>query len=233
MNDFTTEQPSQFGVRITEIQGQEQTMNTKIRWMPLCFVLAVVCMGVVLTSAQVKTETTATSGNLAAQEVTVDRGEVVRVSGNDLWLKMPDGEIRHIADVPEGARATVDGKEVGIHDLQPGTILQRTITTTAIPMTLTTVESVTGTVFYVEPPNSVILTLQNGQNQEFKIPKGQEFMINGQETDAWGLKKRHESHRHQDRRRTRDPVRTAEASKGYTATSACSACGCGDLDHQP
>jgi hypothetical protein len=153
-------------------------------------VLAVICMGIVLsTGAQVKTETTATPGTFAAQEVTVDRGEVVRVSGNDLWLKMADGEIRHIANVPESARATVDGKEVGIHELQPGTKLQRTITTTAIPMTVTAVESVTGTVFYVQPPNTVILTLENGQNQEFKIPEGQKFMINGQETDAWGLKK--------------------------------------------
>jgi hypothetical protein len=56
-------------------------------------------------------------------------------------------------------------------------------------MIVTTVESVTGTVFYVEPPTTVILTLENGQNQEFKIPEGQKFMINGHETDAWGLKK--------------------------------------------
>jgi hypothetical protein len=33
------------------------------------------------------------------------------------------------------------------------------------------------------------LTLENGQNQEFTIPNGQKFMIDGQETDAWGLKK--------------------------------------------
>jgi hypothetical protein len=33
------------------------------------------------------------------------------------------------------------------------------------------------------------LTLENGENQEFKIPKGQKFTINGESVDAFGLKK--------------------------------------------
>jgi hypothetical protein len=41
----------------------------------------------------------------------------------------------------------------------------------------------------VNPPNSVILTLENGQNQSFKIPKDQKFEVNGQMVDAFGLKK--------------------------------------------
>ena len=35
----------------------------------------------------------------------------------------------------------------------------------------------------------MILTLEDGTNQQFKIPNGQKFMVNGQMTDAWGLKK--------------------------------------------
>jgi hypothetical protein len=53
---------------------------------------------------------------------------------------------------------------------------------------VTTVESVTGKVFHVNPPLSVILTLENGQNQEFKIPKGQTFVVDNKEMDAWSLK---------------------------------------------
>jgi len=41
----------------------------------------------------------------------------------------------------------------------------------------------------VSPPNSVILTLEDGTNQTFKIPKGQMFTINGEATDAFHLKK--------------------------------------------
>jgi LPXTG-motif cell wall-anchored protein len=83
----------------------------------------------------------------------------------------------------------VDGKELGIHDLKPGMKLQRTITTTTTPKTITTVQSVTGTVWFVSPPNSVILTLADGKNQSFKIPKGQKFNVDGQMVDAFGLRK--------------------------------------------
>ena len=122
-------------------------------------------------SAQVQTETSTTSGK-ATKEVQVERGEVVTVAGNDLVVKMEDGTIRHFPNVPESARVTVDGRQLGIHDLKPGMKLQRTITTTTTPQTVTTVQTVTGKVWYVNPPNSVILTLESGQNHQFKIPKG-------------------------------------------------------------
>jgi hypothetical protein len=119
----------------------------------------------------------------------VERGEVVTVTGNDLVVKMEDGSLRHFANLPESARVSVDGKELGIHDLKPGMKLERTITTTTVPKTITTVQTVTGTVWHVTPPNSVILRLEDKTTQQFSIPKGQKFMVNGQETDAWGLRK--------------------------------------------
>jgi len=138
--------------------------------------------------AQVQTETTATAG-YPTTEVKVDRARVIVVDGNDLIVKTEDGRLVHFAHVPESARATVDGQELGIHDLKPGMTLERTITTTTTPMTITTVQKVTGTVWYPNPPGSVVLTLEDGTNKEFKIPEGQKFNIDGQMTDAWGLKK--------------------------------------------
>jgi len=176
---------------VSKFSEGEYTMNAKPRWTRTWLVLVVglVCVAfAVSTIAQVKTETTTTSGQ-ASTQVNVERGEVVSVVGNDLVVKMENGEIRHFPNVPESARATVDGKQLGIHDLQPGMKLQRTITTTTTPMTVTTVQTVTGTVWHVTPPNSVILTLENGKNQQFKIPKGQKFTVEGQEMDAWALKK--------------------------------------------
>jgi hypothetical protein len=114
---------------------------------------------------------------------------VVLVQGNDLVVKMADGSLRHFNNVPESARITVDGQQLGIHDLKPGMKLQKTVTTTTVPKMITTTQSVTGKVWNVTPPNSVILTMENGKNQRFKIPKGQKFMVDGQETDAFGLKK--------------------------------------------
>jgi hypothetical protein len=121
--------------------------------------------------------------------VTVERGTVALVNGNDLYVKMADGSIRHFPNVPESAKINVDGKMLGIHDLQPGMHLQRTITTTTTSQVVTTTKTVTGKVWHVNPPLSVILTMDDGTNKEFKIPKGQKFNVNGQNVDASGLKK--------------------------------------------
>jgi len=111
------------------------------------------------------------------------------VEGNDLVIKMDDGSIRHISNVPDSARIDVDGRQVGIHELKPGMHLHHTITTVTTPQVVTTVQNVTGKVWHVSPPSSVILHLEDGTNQSFKIPKGQKFNINGQMVDAFGLKK--------------------------------------------
>lgn len=138
--------------------------------------------------AQVNTQSSTTSGQ-ATHEVTVERGEVVLVRGNDLFVKMDDGTMRHFPNVPESARATVGGQQLGVHDLRPGMKLERTITVTSTPKTVTTVQTVTGKVWHINPPSTVILTLEDGNNQQFTIPKGQKFNVDGRETDAWGLKK--------------------------------------------
>src|SRR5215467_841115 len=166
-------------------------MNRKNTWTSRCFVITVgaVCLTFAMSAnAQVQTETNTTAGK-ATKTVKVESGQVVYVSGNDLVVKMPDGTLRHFNNVPESARVDVDGKQLGIHDLKPGMTLHKTITTTTTPKVITTTKSVTGTVFYVQPPNSVILTMEDGKNQQFKIPKGQKFNVNGQMTDAFGLKK--------------------------------------------
>jgi hypothetical protein len=133
-----------------------------------------------------RTQTTTGAGSKKFQ---VERGEVVYVSGNELVVKMENGEIRHFPNIPESARATVDGKELTIHDLKPGMKLERTITTTATPRTVTTVRTISGKVWQVSPPNTVILTLPDNTNKQYRIPKDQKFMIDGQEKTAFELRK--------------------------------------------
>lgn len=139
-------------------------------------------------SGQVQTSSDTTKG-ASSQQVTVERAEVVHVSGNDLIVKMEDGSIRHFPNVSESARVSVDGKQLGIHDLTAGMKLQKTVTVTKTPTVVTTTKSVTGKVWQINPPNWVILTLEDGTNEKFNIPKDQKFNVNGQMTDAWGLKK--------------------------------------------
>ena len=162
-------------------------MNARAKWM----ILAVGAVGLAFTvnmSAQVQTTTEERAGQ-ASHQVKVEHAEVLTVSGNDVILKMDDGTIRHIANVSESARVTVDGREMGVHELKPGMHLQKTVTTTTTPKVIVTTQTVTGKVWHVTPPNSVILTLDDNTNQAFKIPNGQKFTVNGQQTDAFGLKK--------------------------------------------
>jgi hypothetical protein len=138
--------------------------------------------------AQVQTSKSVATGTPEIT-TTVERGEVVRVSGNNLIVKMPDGTVRDFPDIPESATVNVGGQPFGIHNLRPGMKLQRTITTTSTPAVITTVATVRGNVFQVMAPSSVILTLEDGTNQKFTIPKDQKFNVDGQVLDAFGLKK--------------------------------------------
>jgi hypothetical protein len=104
-------------------------------------------------------------------------------------VKMEDGSLRDFNNVPDSVTVNVDGQHLNVHQLKPGMKVERQTITTTTPRVITKVETVKGKVFHVTPPNSVILTLEDGTNQSFKIPNNQKFTINGQQTDAFGLKK--------------------------------------------
>jgi hypothetical protein len=139
-------------------------------------------------AAQVQTQKTEALGE-TTRTVQVQRGEIVYVNGNSVVVKMENGELEHFDNVPDSVTVTVDGKHLNVHQLQVGMKLEKQSITSSTPRVITTVETVTGKVFHVQPPSSVILTLENGENQKFKIPQGQKFIIAGQETDAFGLRK--------------------------------------------
>src|ERR1700733_4084595 len=137
-------------------------------------------------NARVKTESNTTHGP-ATKTVSVDRGEVGYASGSDLVLKKDDGTIVHFANVSN--TATADGKQVAIGDLEPGMKLERAITTTTTPHTVTTAQTVTGKVWHVSPPHFVILTLEDGTNHKFDLPNDHKVFVDGRLVDAWALKK--------------------------------------------
>jgi hypothetical protein len=139
-------------------------------------------------AGQVKSTETVEHG-APAHEVTFERGEIVYVSGNDVVVKMEDGSLRNFYNVPDSVTVNVDGQHLNVHQLKPGMKVERQTITTSTPRLVTKVETVTGKVWHVSPPNSVTLTLEDNTNQTFKIPKNQKFTIDGQETDAFGLKK--------------------------------------------
>jgi LPXTG-motif cell wall-anchored protein len=125
--------------------------------------------------------------SIAQQTATVERGEVVTVSGNEIVVKMDTGEVRHFT-APPGATATVDGKQLTVAELQPGMKLQRTITTTTAQRTVKSVRTVNGTVWQVNAPY-VIFTGADGKNKQVKVPDGTKFTIEGEKKTVFDLRK--------------------------------------------
>src|SRR6266852_2150748 len=101
MNDF--EQIAvELQIYCAKSRQRRRAMKSKTVWKQnwQVIMLGAVCLALTLsTSAQVETKTTTTS-SAPSVETQVQRGEVVTVSGNDLVVKMEDGSLRHIANVP-------------------------------------------------------------------------------------------------------------------------------------
>jgi hypothetical protein len=123
----------------------------------------------------------------SSTQVMVRSGTVLAVDGNNLIVKMQDGETKHFV-VPEDSKFTVNGQEVGLSELKPGTELTQSIMTTRTPTIVRTTTTIKGRVFSVNPPTSVILTLGDGTNKRYYIPEGQKINVDGQELDAFALK---------------------------------------------
>jgi len=168
-------------------------VNTQLRTARIIkhlLVTSVALLAIAITvQAQVQTTTSTAQSGDATTQVKIDRGEIVYVSGNSVVIKTDDGALHHFNNVPDSVTVTVDGKQLNIHQVQPGMKVERQTITTSTPKMITTVKTVTGTVWQVMPPKIVILTMENGKNQQFTIPDGQKFTIDGQVVDAFGLKK--------------------------------------------
>jgi hypothetical protein len=123
-----------------------------------------------------------------ALETQVRNAEIVYVEGNDLVLKLENGKVEHMV-VPSSEKFNIDGREVTVSDLEAGTKLTQTITTTTTPRYVNTVRTLKGKVWHVNAPGSVILTLPDGTNQLYKVPSHAKFTINGQKKTVFELKK--------------------------------------------
>ena len=115
------------------------------------------------------------------------RGTVVFVEGNRLVVKMSTGDLRTF-EVPDQRRFIIDGKELKVNELEPGTKLSATVTTTTTPVTERTTTIGTGKVWYVAG-NNVILTLPNNENRMYKVNENYRLLVNGQKAAVLDLRK--------------------------------------------
>ena len=153
----------------------------------LCLTLGVIALFAVTSAAQTPQATTQRVAGAPVVTTEQLRGEVVKVDGNTLIVKMSSGELRTFSNIPDSRRATIDGVEVGVRDLKPGTKLTANITKTTTPVTIRTTTVKTAKVWYVSAPH-VILTLPDGENKQYTVKDDFKFVVNGQPATVFDLR---------------------------------------------
>jgi len=122
------------------------------------------------------------AGIAAAQQTTIEikRGTVLHVYGNNLVVKMSDGTVKEF-DVPEGFTFNIDGKQVPVGDLKPGTMLTSAVKSTETPREVQVTEFRSGTVLKVVG-TTLIVRMADGEIRKLTdVPRDQWFEVDGKE----------------------------------------------------
>lgn len=163
-------------------------LNLAPRWFALGAIGVLIMMSAPSRLAAQDATTTTTQPGSPAVETSVRNAEVVYVEGNDLVLKLESGKVEHLV-VPDSDVFTIDGHDVSVRGLKPGTKLTQTITTTTTPHYVNSVRTIKGKVWHVSSPTQVIISLPDGSNQIFRIPSDSKFTIDGRERHLHELRR--------------------------------------------
>ena len=129
------------------------------------------------------------TGISTAQNTTyeIKAGTVLHVYGNNLVVEMMDGTIKEF-DVPEGFTFDIDGQQVPVGDLKPGTKLASVVTTTETPREVQVTEFRSGTVVKVVG-TTLIVRMADGEIRRLKnVPRDQKFEVDGKELGVMQLR---------------------------------------------
>ena len=151
------------------------------------FVVGAAALGLATVAAAQATQTKETvpggPATVKSKEVT---GELV-AKGSD-WLIAKDSAGNYkLYNVQPGRKAIVDGVPKTLDQLQLGTMLKSTATTTETPMVNRTTTITQGTVFWASP-KSIIVTLEGGENKQYEVPEGFKFNVDGKQLSAMELR---------------------------------------------
>ena len=113
-------------------------------------------------------------------ETRFENAEVVYVEGNDVVVKLANGEVKQF-EIPEGLRITIDGKDVTVHELTPGMKLTATVTTATPPRWVDTVEVIELGTVWKNVGNSLIIKTPEGENRMYRVPTGGKITVEGKE----------------------------------------------------
>ncbi len=120
-------------------------------------------------------------------ETEVKRGTVLYAKGNSLMVREPSGD-NMLYTVPEDFRVKIDGRDVPVDQLEPGTELIATITTITRPRTVQTTQVIRGKVWEVAG-NSLMVTMESGEQRQAVVPAGFKFIVDGEEKGVSELRR--------------------------------------------
>jgi hypothetical protein len=154
-------------------------------WRVLIVGAAALSLAAVAAAQVTQTKETVPAGPAKVKTVQV-KGEVVATGSN--WLIAKDAAANYkIYSIPAGRKFIVDGAAKTLDQLQMGTKLTATATTTETPMVNRTTTITQGKVFWASP-KSIIVTLENGENKQYEVPSGFKFDVEGKKLDAMELR---------------------------------------------
>jgi hypothetical protein len=171
---------------INRKQG-ERAMTTIISGILTGCYIAFMLNGHLMAQQQVPQKTSVTTKGASSSTTEQLHGTVEYVEGKTLVVKMASGDVRTFTP-PESRRFIIDGQQLTVRDLKPGTKLTATVTTTSTPVTERTTTIGEGTVWFVSGQN-VILTLPNGENRQYEVKSDYKFIVNGMPATVSDLKK--------------------------------------------
>jgi len=121
------------------------------------------------------------------QTTHVKNAEVIHVSGHEVVVELEDGKLE-LLNLGKDFRFQVDGRDLTVHELTPGTKLSQEIHTVSAPQEVTTLRTVKGTVWSVNGPH-LILSFPDGKNKAYTVPDGIVFKIDGKDKTVFDLRK--------------------------------------------
>ncbi|HYM74348.1 MAG TPA: hypothetical protein VE377_00090 [Candidatus Dormibacteraeota bacterium] len=166
--------------------------QSKHKLLSLAFVVpAFLCAMTVGVAAQDTTHPSTTktidSPKHEVQTTHVKNAEVVHISGHEIVVELENGKFE-LLNLGEDFRFQVDGRDLTVHELTPGTKLSQEIHTISTPQEVTTLRTVKGKVWRTNGPH-VILSFPGGQTKAYTVPDGIVFRIDGEDKTVFDLRK--------------------------------------------
>lgn len=122
------------------------------------------------------------------QSTHVQNAEVIHVSGHEIVVELENGKFE-LLNLGEDGKFQVDGNDLTVHELKPGTKLSQEIHTVTTPQEVSTLRTLSGRVWFVNAPRYIVIALPEGGHREFIVPEDAVFNVNGEKKTVFDLRK--------------------------------------------